>query len=133
MQRTRSYKQAQKESQYLREVSELFRQAAMDHADLKDMYPNRVSLSADVGICTVYFYSPLGKAYFESKLKSLVLFKPSLRNAIAKKISQRRVPDFRFIWDETAEKQQRIEEIFHKIKLAEPQEPSDDDSSESEE
>lgn len=111
-----SYKQAQKESLYFQEVATLFRETVLDNPELQDIYPNRVTLSPDVGMCTIHFYSPKGEEYFKSKLKELILFKPSLRNAIARRISQRRVPDFRFVWDTTAEKQQRIDQIFEKIK-----------------
>ena len=122
-QQHRTYKQAQKESLYFQEVAVLFRQLVSDHPELQDMYPNRVTLSPDVGMCTIHFYSPKGEEFFKSKLKELILFKPSLRNAIAKRISQRRVPDFRFVWDTTAEKQQKIDALFDKIKI--PSEESD--------
>jgi ribosome-binding factor A len=118
----RSYKQAQKESLYYQEIAELFRQAALDHPELKDIFPQRVTVSGDLGMCTVFFFSPQGPDYFEKHLKDLILFKPSLRAAIARRISARRVPDFRFLYDKTVEKQERLASLFTKIKVEDTEE-----------
>lgn len=113
---SKTVRRAQKASLYLKEISGLFLQAVQDNPDLRDLYPNRVSFSADLGICYVYFYSPHGKAYFEEKLPAMKLFKPSLRAAMASRIDARRVPDFVFHYDEEFEKQKRIEDLIDKLK-----------------
>lgn len=109
-------KRAQKAALFLKEISILFLQASIDHKDLKDLYPSRVSFSSDTGICTIFFFSPHGRTYFNEKLPFLKLFKPSLRAAIAKRIPQRRVPDFIFKYDDDMEKQQRFDSLLDKLR-----------------
>ena len=109
-------RRAKKAALYLREISDLFFQTAQDNPDLALLYPNRVKFSSDTGICTVLFFSPNGKAYFEEKLPVLKLFKPSLRSAIAKRIHQRRVPDFIFQYDDEFEKHQKVDTLIEELK-----------------
>lgn len=113
----RGIKRAQKAALFFKEISELFYQAARDNKDLKDLYPNRVKFSADMGICTVLFYSPHGKSYFEEKIPVLILFKPSLRGAIARRIPMRRVPEFIFQYDDEFEEQQKLDAVIEKLKV----------------
>jgi ribosome-binding factor A len=117
----RSVRQAQKESLLYREIAELFRQHAQDEPELQDLYVTRVDLAPDLSTCTVFFFSPKGEPYFKQQLRQLVLYKPSLRRAIAHKVALRRTPDFVFRFDETVEKQQKIDALFDKIKT-EPEE-----------
>ncbi len=112
----RSVRQAQKESLLYREVAELFRQHAQDEPALQDLYVTRVDLAPDLSMCIVFFFSPKGEEYFKQQLRQLILYKPSLRRAIAHKVALRRTPDFVFRFDETVEKQQRLESLFEKIK-----------------
>lgn len=113
---TRYVRRAKKAALFLKEISELFYQAVQDNPDLKDIYPGRVTFSADMGICYLFFYSPHGREFFESKKKFLVLFKPSLRTAVASRIPMRRIPDFIFLYDDEFEKEQKIESLITKLK-----------------
>jgi len=113
---SRQVRKAQKASLYLREISNLFFQAAQDNSELQYLYPQRVTFSPDMGVCNVFFYSPNGKAFFEQKLHALKLFKPSLRSAIASRIDARRVPDFVFRYDEDFEKQKKVDDLIEKLK-----------------
>lgn len=113
---SRDVRRAKKAALFLKEISELFYQAAQDNADIKDLYPSRVKFSADLGICNVLFFSPHGKEYFDRKLPLLILFKPSLRTAVAKRIPMRRVPDFSFHYDDEFEKQQKVDSLISKLK-----------------
>ncbi|MGC2310695.1 MAG: ribosome-binding factor A [Candidatus Babeliaceae bacterium] len=109
-------KHAQKESLFLRHISTLFTQTALDDDRLKDLFINRVSLSPDKGICTVYFYTAQGQAHFEQVLDILKLYKPSLRKALAHAIKARYTPDLIFRFDEQYEKQQKIEKLLDTLK-----------------
>jgi ribosome-binding factor A len=109
-------RRAKKAALFLREISDLFFQAAQDNEQLKGLYPNRVTFSADTGICTVLFFSPHGKAHFDERLSILKLFKPSLRSAIAKRIPMRRVPDFIFKYDDDFEKEKKLDTLIDTLK-----------------
>jgi ribosome-binding factor A len=109
-------KRAQKESQLQQEISKLLHQLMLDDHRLQGLFVNRVKLSPDKSICTVYFYTANGQTEFEEKLGSLILYKPSLRKAIAQIIPAKYVPEFVFKFDEQFEKQKRIDELLAKIK-----------------
>lgn len=109
-------KHAQRESFFLREVSELFLQLSMDDVRLQELYITRVDLSPDRGMCTIFFHTPGGRASFEQKMPTLILYKPSLRSALAKASHSRYVPDLRFSYDEGMDQHNRIEDLFNKLK-----------------
>ena len=109
-------KKNQKESLFLKEISKLFYQAALDDKKLQELYISRVQLSKDKGICFVFFFSPKGEADFNEKLHDLKLYKPSLRKAIASTIKGRYAPEIVFRYDNEFEKQSKLEELLDKIK-----------------
>ncbi|MBN1549756.1 ribosome-binding factor A [Candidatus Babeliales bacterium] len=111
-----SIRRAQKESLFLRTISQLFLQAAQDNPELVDLYPNRVHFAANTSICTVFFITPHGKEYFEQKLPLLKLYKPSLRASISKEIKTRHTPDFIFRYDDQFAKQQEVESLLESLK-----------------
>ena len=112
-------KRAQKESLFFREISQLFLQATMDDSRLNGLFVNRVQLSPDKGLCSVYFYTADGEEHFNNVLHTLMLYKPSLRKALATTIKGRYVPDLIFKFDKQFEKQQRIEELIEKVRTKE--------------
>lgn len=114
--RVSDIKHAQRESLLYRTISNYFLQITFDDPQLKGLYVNRVTLSADRSMCTVYFQTEGGKADFEAKRKQLVLYKPSLRNALSKILRGPYTPNLRFKYDEQFEKQRKIEELFDKLK-----------------
>lgn len=105
-------KRAQKESLLFREISQLFMQASLDDPRLKDVMIHRVQLSPDKGLCTVYFYTDQGEEHFKEVLNVLVLYKPSLRKALASKIRSRYTPELIFKFDTQFEKQMRIDQLL---------------------
>lgn len=123
----RNIKRAQKEAHLLREISNLFLQISLDEPELQGMYVSRIKLSADGGICNIYFADAGGLASFEKKLKTLVLYKPSLRTALAKSLDSRYTPSLIFFFDELTEKQNRIDELLSKVVQDLPPEESDED------
>lgn len=108
-------KRAQKESQLLREVSSLVLQVSLDESSLSGLYVSRVKLSQDKGTLFVFFTATGGKQEFDEKLRTLVLYKPSMRTALAKNLDFRYTPDLVFQYDQISEKQKRIEDLFSKI------------------
>ena len=112
-------KRAQKESQLFREISQLFMQASMDDSRLSGIFVNRVQLSPDKGVCTVFFYTADGEEHFNTLLHTLTLYKPSMRKALASLIRGRYVPDLIFKFDKQFAKQQRIEELIEQVRTKE--------------
>jgi ribosome-binding factor A len=113
---TKAIKQSQRETQLLREISQLFRKTALDDPRLAGVFINRVQLSPDSGICTAYFYSVEGEEHFNQVLDILKLYRPSLRKALAERINRRYTPDLIFKYDTQFDKHERLEELFEKIK-----------------
>ncbi|OGB97575.1 hypothetical protein A3F06_03525 [candidate division TM6 bacterium RIFCSPHIGHO2_12_FULL_36_22] len=109
-------KRRQKESLLYREISKLFLEVALDNPGFQSLFINKVVLSPDKGLCTVYFYSPKGIDFFKTQLEALKLFKPSLRKALSQTINSRRVPQIVFAFDSQLEKQEHIEQLLDQIK-----------------
>jgi len=118
--RVGSIKTAQRESVIFRTVSSLFCEAIFERPELQGIFVNRVQLSGGKGMCYIYFYSSQGKQHFESVLKELVLYKPSVRKAIAQTLDARRAVDIIFAFDDTFERIQRIEGLIESIKAHTP-------------
>jgi len=113
--RQKHIKHAQKESLYLKEISRLFLHITADDPALRELHVSRVKLSPDKSLCTVYFYTPAGQEGFREKMEQLILYKPSLRHALAQKISSRYTPDLRFSFDKQFEKQKHLESLLESI------------------
>lgn len=117
--RVKTIKQAQKESQLYREISRLFQQITLEDSRLEGLFVNSITLSPDKGMCSINIYTAAGKEVFDELKKILILYKPSLRKALADSIQARRVPDLLFKFDRQFDKQQRIEELLEQIKTEE--------------
>lgn len=109
-------KRAQKESYFFREICQLFRHITIDEPNLNGLYINKISLSSDGGICTVLFLATNGRSEFEEKLPLLILYKPSLRSALAKTSPGRYTPNLIFRYDEDQEKVDKIDRLLDKLK-----------------
>ena len=113
---TSSIKRSQKESLLLKELSKLLHELMLDDKELSGLFINRVELSKNKGACIVYFYDPQGPAIFDAKKRHLILYKPSLRKAIASILDGRYTPEIIFDYDTKFEKQQRIESLLDQVK-----------------
>ena len=109
-------KKAQKESYFYKEISQLFRQIAIDEPSLNGIFINRVSLSSDGGTCVILFLASNGKPEFEEKLKTLVLYKASLRTSLAKTSHGRYTPKLIFRYDDDQEKVEKINRLLDTLK-----------------
>ncbi len=114
--RVRDIKHAQKESQLLQEIGQLFIQIAQDEPRLQGLYITRVKLSPDKGMCMVFFHSLDGLKAFEEKRPILVMYKSSLRKALSQLIAGRYTPDLRFTYDQQLDKQRHIDDLIENLK-----------------
>ncbi|HXW85945.1 MAG TPA: ribosome-binding factor A [Candidatus Bathyarchaeia archaeon] len=112
----RSIKHAQRESFFLKEISQFFLPIILDNPSLQSLCISRVALSSDKGLVAIYFYSPQGQPFFEQKLSELILYKPSLRAALAKIFHGPYAPELVFRYDETLDKERKINELIEQLK-----------------
>jgi len=108
-----------KRSYFLQEISSLIRLIAADEPALTPLFVTRVELSKDTGICYVYFSTFTDKSAFDKGLELLKLYKPSMRKALAQSSRARYVPNLIFRYDETKEKERRVNELLNKIESEE--------------
>ncbi len=137
--RTSTIKREQKKTLLFKELSYLHQELAQDEPDIAHIYITRVDLSADTGICYVYFAeypntgihdekhdeqednaiknkaSKKSHELFEKALEVLKLYKPSIRKALAKAIKSRYVPDIVFLYDEKKDKTRKLDEILNQV------------------
>jgi ribosome-binding factor A len=109
-------RKAQKESYFYQEVSKLFRQITIDESSLNGLFINRVQLSSDGGTCVVLFLATNGRPEFEEKLPTLILYKPSMRSALAKTSHGRYTPNLIFRYDKDYEKVEKINQLLDTLK-----------------
>ena len=93
MSNTKDIKRAQKESQLHRILSEIFLELVLEEPQLTGIYINKVVLSKDKSCCTILFFCE-DQQQFRDSFETLILYKPSMRKAIAQKMASRYVPDF---------------------------------------
>ncbi|MFH1644260.1 MAG: 30S ribosome-binding factor RbfA [bacterium] len=117
MNRTRlsEIKREKKKALFLREVSSFIQKISQDEPVVLKVFVTRVELSADSGICYIYFAGFNGKKDFDEALEILKLYKPSMRSVLAKSLKLRYAPDLVFRFDEKQEKVQKMEELLEKI------------------
>jgi ribosome-binding factor A len=114
--RTSSIKTAQKEKEIFRVVATLLREVGREAPALATLFLNRVQLSTGKGMCYLYVYTPLGKEAFEQMRPELVLYKPSIRKAMADSLDARYTAEIIFVFDEQFERTARIESLLEQIK-----------------
>ncbi|MBU4269843.1 ribosome-binding factor A [Candidatus Dependentiae bacterium] len=105
-------KREQKTSLFFHEISNLIRTLALDEPDLMKVFVTRVTLSNDYGICFVYFSTYADKSDFDKALPILKLYKNSLRKTLAQIISSRYAANLVFLYDETKDKERKINALL---------------------
>ena len=112
-------KREQKKSLFLRHISTLLQSITQDDPVIAKIYPTRVDFSADTGICYVYFATydanENSETTYQEAVKRLILYKPSMRAALAKKIDGRYTPDLLFLFDTTTDKVRAINSLLDKV------------------
>ena len=89
---------------------------SIEDSRLHQITVNRVELSADKGLCYIFFYSPQGESIYLELLPILMKYKPTLRKALAQDLQSRYTPNLAFEYDCQLEKQVRIERLLDKVK-----------------
>ena len=112
----KNIKIAQKEAILLKEFSQLFLQICLDEPKLNSLHVTKVKLSRDKGSLTIFFSSSGEEEDYNEKRRLLVLYKPSLRSALASKVAGRYTPKLRFKYDQQFEKQKKLEDLLNSIK-----------------
>lgn len=114
--RVSDIKRAQKASLLLQTIAPLISQAMQDNKNLNGLFVNRVELSPDKGTCYVLFYCLQGEDEFNKKLPELILYKPSLRAALARQINGRYTPEIIFKYDAVQSHVDKIENLLQDLK-----------------
>ncbi len=144
---SRNVKREQKKVLLFREICSFVNNVAEEQPAVRLVYVTKVDLSADTGICYIFFgaYGPIGqqpdvhtvsedndetfkKASYKEALEFLKLYKASMRRALAQKLQWRYVPDLVFVYDDKKDKVDRIESILDKVSLELRQMTNQDDS-----
>lgn len=112
-------KRAQKESLLLHELSSYFLRIVQEDSRLADIVLHRVKLSKDKSVCTLYFYTTQGEEHFKHVMPFLILYKPSMRKALAQSIQARYTPQLVFKFDAPYEKHLEIDELLDRLKETE--------------
>lgn len=120
---TADVKRERKKSMYLRELSTFIDSIAQEQPAVREIYLSRLELSADGGICYLYFATITAvdpenagiKERFDKAFEILKLYKPSLRKALAQGLQARYTPDLMFLFDEKREKIDRINELLDQV------------------
>ncbi len=120
---TADVKRERKKSMYLRELSAFIDTIAEEQPAVREVYLSRLELSADGGICYLYFAAiapvnaeqPSAEERYVHALDILKLYRPSLRKALAHGLQARYTPELMFLFDEKREKLDRINELLDKV------------------
>jgi len=120
---TSDIKRERKKAQFLRELSSFIDTIADEQPAVREVYLSRLELSADGGICYLYFSTMVPKdpesedaqRIFKEALDVLKLYKPSLRKSLAQSLQARYTPDLIFLFDEKREKIDRINSLLDQV------------------
>jgi len=114
-------KKEKKKALYLREIAPLVQEISLQEPEVAKYYVSRVDLSADTGICYVFFSSfqqgveQEQEKDFKKALDILKLYKPSMRKALAQSINARYTPELIFAYDVHKEKERRINDLLDRV------------------
>ncbi|MBD3273187.1 30S ribosome-binding factor RbfA [Candidatus Dependentiae bacterium] len=115
-------KREQKTSLFFHEISSLIQKLSLDEPALSKVFVTRVRLSNDYKICFVYFSTYTDKKEFEDALEVLKLYKPSLRKALAQRISGKYTADLVFLYDKAKDKERKINKLLDEVAKDIPEE-----------
>jgi ribosome-binding factor A len=119
--RHQEIRRSKKKAQYLRELSTFLTHISQDESALAQLYITRVELSSDGGMCYAYvtFCNAWSEEEKEASYKTardvLILYKPSIRRALASSLHSRYVPDIRFVFDDKKEKEHRVTDLLTQV------------------
>lgn len=110
-------KRERRKSLFLREITSLVQELAIDEPAVANVYVSNIDMSANTGICYIYFssYQEPGEEVFGKALELLKLYKPSMRKAFAGRVQTRYAPDLVFMFDKAKEKERRVNDLLNKV------------------
>ena len=95
------------------ELSTLLIRAVRDHA-VSAVTITHVAMTADLQLARIY-YTVLDESNRREAARGLRRAKTYLRRAIGQRLQLRQVPELRFVFDETLDRQDRLAKIFTEI------------------
>lgn len=117
--RVHDVKKERKKALFLREITAFIQSIGQEEPLISQIYVNRVELSDDYKLCYIYVVpyatNEAKQEIIDKAIEVLKLYRPSIRQAIAKKINPRYTPDVRFIYDAIKEKQQTVNDLLDKV------------------
>ena len=115
--RIHDVKKERKKSLFLRELAAIVQRLGGEEPAIAQVFVSRVDLTDDYGACYVYLvpYTSFSQEIVDMAIEKLILYKPSIRRAIAESINPRYTPDIRFFFDEVKEKQYKIDQLLDKV------------------
>lgn len=114
--RQSAIRRARRQSILYNLITSALRQKALDDPSLNPLVITRVELSPSGGMIHIFCTHPDGKAGYEKIRPQLVLYRPSLRAAIAQELQGHVTPHIRFQFDAQRIKQERIEALLDRVK-----------------
>ena len=113
-------KREQKKSLYRQKLSEILYELGDQEPLIRNVYITHVDLSADTGICYVFFGSYPDPAnddltVFNNAVEKLKLYKPSIRSVFAQRVRSRYTPDFWFKYNENQEDLRNINNLLDQV------------------
>ncbi|MFC1854734.1 ribosome-binding factor A [Candidatus Dependentiae bacterium] len=113
--RQRNIKRAQKQSYILHEITPLLSELLSNDNALSKLFVSKVELSPDGGMCHIFFSTFSSKEDYTNASEALMLYKPSVRKALATILNSKYTPDVRFHYDAGKDKERHMNKIFEKI------------------
>lgn len=111
-----SIRREQKKKALFRMLSSLMQNIGCDDQALNSLFVSKIEMSDDGSMCYVYFSTFTTEEVFEAMLPKLILYKPSMRAALAKEFQTRYTPDLIFYYDKIKDKERAIHELLDSVK-----------------
>ena len=108
-------KQQRLANQITKIIAEII-QFQLQDPDLGLVTISDLALSPDLSLAKVYVMITGGARQRKNTMKALDNAKGFIRSALAKELSTYKTPDIRFIYDDTLDKAQRIDELLNQVK-----------------
>ncbi len=106
-------------AQILRIVAVVVREEFEYEKELKHVAISDVDVTKDLSVAKVYF-NTLFPEYQKEALATLKENAPFIRSVLASKIRARKVPELRFIYDESLERGANLESLISKARETDP-------------
>ena len=113
-------------SQMLREISEILRTQVRDPR-IVDVTVTYVRVTSDLWMARIYVTLPSDADEKSEALEGLESAAPFVRRALGQILQIRRIPELRFLEDETIAHARRIDELLQEVRPAGEDDPGDEE------